>query len=276
MKQPPDILTSVTFWAAVGTLLSAAGAWFAYAGTVWASRKQNHDALTNLIAGVEAELELVSELAHGGKGDQGFLLSKNKVQLVKEHPDWFNPSRMISKVEAPTLSSLTSSPFAKSVGKRLPTFVLLNHAIRLLMEQVDRLNNFALGDLALYQSVMVKYGAKGDPADIAFSPVPAEVVVPLPHTIQWTDLERTYINLIFVMNAGIHQHVIGGAEGPSIGLYQEFRSAKRELEEFELAHLKPESQPWWHCILHVLAAIFLLNALWQVLRWYEVWPSTWR
>jgi hypothetical protein len=201
MRQSPDILTSVTFWASVGTLLSAAGAWFAYAGTARGSRKQNHEALTNLIAGVEAELALVSEFARGGEGDQGFLLSKTKKQLVDEHPDWFNPSRMTSKFETPMLSSMTSSPFAKSVGKRLPTFVLLNHAIRRLLEQVDRLNDFALGDLVLYHKVMVKYGAKGNPADLASSTTPEGVVVPPPHTIQWTDLERTYINLIFMMKS---------------------------------------------------------------------------
>jgi hypothetical protein len=270
MKQLPDIVTSVTFWAAVGTLWSAAGAWFTYVAAAVSSRQQNHDGLMNLIAGVEAEFDLVSEWARGGEGDQGYLLSKTRVVSVQEHPDWFNPSRMIFTFETPALSSLTNSPFAKSVGAQLHTFVSLNHSIRRLFAQVDRLNAFALGDLKMYQSVMEKYGSKVDAADMAFLPAPSTISVPPPHKINWTQLERVYINLIFMMNEAIHQNLIGGAEGPPGCLYLMFRAVRKNLEDFKVSHRQRERLPWGYWILHLLAAALAGNGIWQVLRWFDI------
>ncbi len=267
MKQLPDVLTSVAFWAAVGTLWSAAGAWFTYVAATSSSRRQDYDGISNLISGIEAELDLVSEWAHGDEGDQGFLASKTRLELVKENPDWFNPSRMIFKFDTPALNSLTSSPFAKSAVSQLPSFVRLNLAIRRLLDYVDRLNAFALGDLGLYQSVLVKYGYKGDPADLASSTIHKEIVVPLPHTIPWTTTERIYINHLFLMNESIHQKMIGGAEGPPNCLYLEFRRARKELQKMKAAHLRPKSLPWWYWILHALAGWFIISGAWEVFRW---------
>src|SRR5438445_3402057 len=88
MKQLPDILTSATFWASIGTLWAASGAWFTYVAAAIASRQQNYEGILNLIKGLEAELELVSEWASGDEGSKGYLV-KTRIQLMKEHPDWF-------------------------------------------------------------------------------------------------------------------------------------------------------------------------------------------
>jgi hypothetical protein len=259
----------------VGTLWGAAGAWFTYAGAAKEARRQFHDGLMNLIAGVEAELGLVSAWASGGEGETGYLLSKTRLQLLKERQDWFNPSRMIFKFDTPALSSLTSSPYARPVGALLPSFVSLNHSIRRLLDYMDRLHSFVMGDLGLYQSVMQKLGSRDDPAALAASAKPMEITMPWVHTITWTPIERVYINHIFMLNECLHQHVIGGAEGPPGCLYLEFRKARKEIADFKAAHAKPESSPWWHCILHIAAGLFIASGLWQVVRWYGLWPRCW-
>lgn len=95
MKQLPDILTSATFWASLATLWAASGAWFTCVASEVASRKKKYDGILSLIKGLEAELALVSEWASGEEGAQGYPV-RTRLQLVKEHPDWFNPSRMES------------------------------------------------------------------------------------------------------------------------------------------------------------------------------------
>ena len=69
MRQLPDIMTSATFWASVGTLWAAAGAWFAYVAAAVSSRQEAYQGVLNLIAGLEAELHLVSEWAAGDEGN---------------------------------------------------------------------------------------------------------------------------------------------------------------------------------------------------------------
>jgi hypothetical protein len=124
MKQLPDILTSATFWASIGTLWAASGAWFTYVGAALASRQQTHEGILSLIKGLEAELALVSQWASGEEGSQGYLV-KTRLQLVKEHPDWFNPSRMVFTFSTPVLNNVTSSPYARSLGPIVRSLVIV-------------------------------------------------------------------------------------------------------------------------------------------------------
>ena len=78
-----------------------------------------------------------------------------------------------------------------------------------------------------------------------------------------------------MLNEGIHQRIIGGREGPPGCLYLTFRKARKELTDFKAANLRPESAPWWHWILHVIAGLFVANGLWQILRWYGAFPKGW-
>jgi hypothetical protein len=275
MKHLPDIFTSVSFWASVGTLWSAAGAWFTYVASAWSTRQQNHDGLMNLVAGIEAELDLVSEWASGGEGEKGYLLSKSRAELMDEHLDWFNPSRLVFGFDTPALSALTSSPFARSVGAKLPTFVRLNHSIRRLLEYLDNSRRFALGNVVLCQSVLKKLSPKQSPSDLGSSTTPLVIFMIDPRKVSdWTEVERDYLNTIFRMNEGIHQRMIGGAEGPPGCLYLEFREAKNQLTAFKKSHQRPESLPGWYWLLHAVAVFFFLNGLVQVWRWFELWP--WR
>jgi hypothetical protein len=277
MKQLPDIVTSVGFWASVGTLVGVAGAWATYALDSWASRRQDHAALLNLIAGIDAELALVSEWAGGDEGNQGYLLSKPRGQLLQEHPDWFYPNRRIFTFETPALSSLTNSPYAKSVGALLPSFVRLNHSIRRLLDYTAGLHTFVMVDLDLYMGSIKKLSPKSDPAELVSSTTPEKIFVSLPSkNMGFTEREMDYLNYVFGMNEKVHQQLIGGAEGPPGCLYLEFRSAKKALEGFKSRHLKPARQPWWYWVLHFVAAFFFFNGVWQVLRWFEILPRCFR
>jgi len=132
MKQLPDILTSTTFWASIATLGAASGAWFTYVAAAIASRQQNYDGMLSLIKGLEAEFDLVSQWASGEEGATGYL-AKTRGDLVKEHADWFNPSRMVFTFSSPVLNNATNSPYAKSIGPIMGQFWVLNPAIRRLL-----------------------------------------------------------------------------------------------------------------------------------------------
>lgn len=274
MKQLPDILTSVTFWAAIGTLWSAAGAWFTYVAYAVSSRQQTHEGVMNLIAGLEAELELVSGWASGEEGNQGYLRSKTRKQLIEEHPDWFYPARMIFTFETPVLSSLTGSPYAKSVSTLIPSFMRLNNATRRLLDYRHGLQEFVLGNPTLYMGAMKKLSPHTDPVSLVSSTTPEKIIVTLPSKeAGWTEPETMYINCIFGMNENIHQNLIGGVDSPgNLCLYKSFRAAREELEYFKSKHKRREKLPWWYWFLHALAVLFFFNGLWQVLRWFEVWP----
>lgn len=261
MKQLPDIVTSATFWAAVGTLWSAAGAWFTYVAAAVNSRQETYEGISNLIAGLEAELNLVKEWADGGEG------KKTKVQLVKDHPDWFNPSRRIFPFSTPVLSNFTTSPHTKSLGPLIRPMVMLNHSIRRLLDSIADYNAFVMGDVALYQSVLEKYATS--PND-AHSVSPAPVLVPPPHKIEWTDEEHVYINHIFMKNAAIHQELIGNTDSKDeLCLYSAFHAASEGLEKFRNS-LRRQHLPFWYWILQVVAGWLALNGVWQVLRWFEL------
>jgi hypothetical protein len=148
MKQLPDVLTSATFWAQIATMWAASGAWFTYVAAAVASRQRTYEGVLNLIEGLEAELALVSEWAAGGEGNQGYV-SKTGAELTQEHPDWFNPSRSVFKFSTPTLSNLTNSPYAKSLTPIVRPFVVLNHSIRRVFENVDRYQLFVFGNTVI-------------------------------------------------------------------------------------------------------------------------------
>ncbi len=275
MKQLPDILTSATFWASIGTLWAAAGAWFTYVAATLDSRRKTYDGVSNLVEGLEAELALVSEWAAGGENEMGYIKA-TRHQLVQVHPDWFNPSRMIFTFDTPTLSGLTNSPHVKSIGPVIRPMVVLNHSIRRFFDYIDRYQAFVMGDVATYQSVLAKYAPKGSPLEAAHSVMPETIVVPPPSKIQWEPKERVYINHVFMMNESIHQSLIGGADSTdAMCLYKAFRNARVELQKFKAA-LRREPLPQWFWVLHLVAGCLALCGLWQVLRWYGLWPQAWR
>jgi hypothetical protein len=248
MRQLPDIVTSATFWAAVATLWSAAGAWFTYVAATVSSRQETYEGILNSIAGIDAELELVSQWASGGEHDQGYLQSKTQQQLIDQHGDWFNPSRMIFTFEAPTLNRLTSSPYAKSLNNVVRPLVRLNQSIRRLLDYLGRYQTFVASEPALYQSVTKKMATA--PKN-AYSPE-----------------ELVYMNFVFGMNLKIHQLLIGGSDSADEGcLYKAFRVARKELQDFKLA-LRRERLPRAYWVLHIAAGCLALNGLWQVLRWF--------
>lgn len=194
MKQLPDILTSATFWAAIATMWAASGAWFTYVDAAVASRQQTYEGIMNLIEGLEAELALVSEWASGEEGAQGYP-ARTRLQLVKEHPDWFNPSRMVFKFSTPRLNDLTNSPYVWSLGPIVRQMITLNHSIHQLFDFRERYQAFVMGNVLMYQSVMEKFAPKSSPTELASSTTPTVISVPHPGQIKWTP-----------RGASVHQH----------------------------------------------------------------------
>ena len=269
MKQLPDILTSTTFWASIGTLGAASGAWFTYVAAALASRQQTFEGILSLIEGLEAELELVSQWAQGQEGSQGYTV-KTRAQLVKEHPDWFNPSRMVFTFSTPVLNNVTNSPYARSLRPIMRQFVKLNHSIRCLFDTMERYQAFVMGDAGMYQSVLEKFAPKTSPIALASSTTPTTISIPPVSSIAWTSPEAGYINTIFMMNESIHQGLIGGADSPTeFGLYKTFRAAREALGKFK-AGLKREPLPGWFLILHLVAVALGSLGVWEVLRWFGI------
>lgn len=259
MKQLPDISTSATFWAS---------AWFTYVAAAIVARQQNYEGILNLIDGLEAELELVSEWAGGNEGNQGYV-SKTRAQLVNEHPDWFNPSRAVFKFSTPTLSNLTNSPYARSLTPIVRPFVMLNHSIRRLFDSIERYQAFVFGDVSMYQSVLPKFA--GNITNVGSSTRPTSIVSPHPAQIGLTAEERVYVNHIFMMNEGIHQGLIGGADsGGEVCLYKAFRVARKALQDFKEG-LQREPLPAWFPLLHIVAGALTWVGFWQLMRWFEIW-----
>jgi hypothetical protein len=269
MKQLPDILTSATFWAALATLWAASGAWFTYVASEVASRKKKYDGILSLIKGLEAELALVSEWASGEEGAQGYPV-RTRLQLVKEHPDWFNPSRMVFKFSTPRLNDVTNSPYVGSLGPIVRQLVTLNHSIRRLFDSMERYQAFVMGNVLMYQSVMEKLAPKTSPVELASSTTPTVISVPYLWQIKWTPEERAYINIIFMMNEGIHQTIIGGVDSGDACLYKSFRIARTALQEFKEG-LKREPLPDWFQLLHIVAGALAWVGFWQLMRWFGIW-----
>ena len=266
MKQLPDILTSTTFWASIATLGAASGAWFTYVAAELASRQRAYEGILSLIEGLEAEMDLVSEWASGKEGSQGYL-KRTRAELNKE-TNWFNPSRAIFKFSTPTLSSLTNSPYAKSLTPIIKPFVMLNHSIRRLFDSLDRYHAFVFGDVAKYQSVLPKFAL--NPVDRGSSVMPGKIISPHPTQIGLTEEEAVYVNHIFMMNEGIHQGIIGGADSADENcLYRSFRTARAALQKFK-RELKRERLPRKFWVLHIVAGAMALMGVWQVLRWFEI------
>lgn len=270
MKHLPDILTSATFWASIATMWAAAGAWFTYVAAAISSRQQAYEAILSLIEGLDAEFTLISDWASGEEGAKGYL-SKTRAELVQEHPDWLNPSRMVFTFHTPVLSNLTNSAQAKSLGPIIRPLVLLNHSIHRLFDYIARYQVFAMGDVALYQRVLEKYAPRVGLVDMDSLKDPDATFMALPPQITWTPEERDYINQIFFMNQSIHQTLIGGADSKDgLCLYKAFRTARAALQEYKQG-LKREPLPEWFAVLHVVAGALAWVGLWQVMRWFEIW-----
>lgn len=267
MKQLPDILTSATFWASVATLWAASGAWFTYVAAAVDSRQKTYEGILNLIEGLEAEFELVSQWAAGDDGNQGYL-SKTRAQLIKEHPDWFNPSRSMFTFSTPVLNNATNSPYARFLTPIIRPLVMLNHSIRRLFENRESYQAFVFGDLAKYQSVMPKLAV--NPANLGASTTPTSIVLPDPSQVGLTPEERVYVNHIFMMNEWMHQLVIGGADSADeTCLYKAFRTARGALQGFKQG-LRREPLPGWFRLLHIVAGALAGIGAWQVMRWLGI------
>lgn len=267
MKQLPDILTSTTFWASIATLGAASGAWFTYVAAELASRQRTYEAIRSLIEGLDEELALVSQWAGGEEGSQGYV-QKSPAQLSQEHPDWFNPSRAIFKFSTPTLSNLTNSPYASYLTPVIKPLVMLNHSIRRLFDNIDRYEMFVFGDVEKYQSTLPKFAQ--NPPGWGLAPMPTSIAMPHPSQIGLTLEEQVYVNHIFMMNAQIHQGIIGGADSTDENcLYRSFRTARTALQKFK-GELRRERLPRKFWVLHIVAGAMALMGVWQVLRWFEV------
>jgi hypothetical protein len=249
MKQLPDIFTSAQFWASIATLLATSGAWFTFFAAAKTSRHDTYERILNLITGIEAELDLISNWASGSKDDPGYLQSKTKQQLVDEHPDWFYPSRQIFSFETPSLQHFTSAADLNQLTGIVRPLVRLNYSIRRLFDLHRELRIFVHSQPGLYDSVVEK-------------------LEKIPN--QYTPEEKVYMNIIFEMNLRIHQNLIGGEDSTDeLCLYKAFRAAKGAISDFKVA-LRPKPLPSWYWLMHLVAALIAVNAIWQIARWFHL------
>lgn len=253
MKPLPDIATSASFWAAIGTLWGAAGAWFTFVLAAKASRNQTHEGVLNLIAGIEAELDLIENWASGKEKDQGYLKTDDAKALSQKHPDWFNPSRHIFTFNSPTLNNFTNSAFMTHLRPVVPALVVLSYSVHRLFDYVTtNYNPFVASDPGTYQAVVQKLSTGTPPSGLLVR-------------------EQVYVNFVFGMNKTIHQDLIGGADcSDEMCLYKSFRRAKAALGDFR-ANLPVESLPRWYSILDVFAVCLVVIGFVELFRWFDVW-----
>ena len=146
---------------------------------------------------------------------------------------------------------------------------MLNHSIRRLFENIDRYHMFVFGDVEKYQSTLPKFAH--NPPGWGLAVLPTAIVMPHPSQIGLTTEEQVYVNHIFMMNAQIHQGLIGGADSPDENcLYRSFRSARAALKKFKEEEFRREPLPRKFWVLHLVAGAMALMGVWQVLRWFEV------
>jgi hypothetical protein len=245
----PDIPTSVSFWAGVATLLSAAGAWFTFVATAYSSRRETYQGIRNLLVGLDAELDLIKDWASGNEGDPGYVLPTDLKELTTTQRDWFNPSRYIFTLETPTLQNFTLSPYLRYLTPIMEPLVRLRYSFRRLFDFHADYRAFVNSSPSLYLSV---YKKLKEPVNV------------------YSDEERDYMNFVFGLNRRMHETLIGGEKSPDeLCLYKAYRSAKSALKKFE-TELRPEALPKWFYILHIVAACLAVDGAWQVLRWFSV------
>lgn len=240
----PDIPTSVSFWAGIATLGSAAGAWFTFVATAYKARRDTYEGICNLLAGIRAELDFIKEWASGKEGEPGYVLPTDPAELTRLKPEWFNPSRYIFTFETPNLQHFTLSPYIRHLAPIVQSLVTLNYSFHRLFDLHADYRAFVNGSPSLYAGVFKKIKIKN-----ALS----------------ID-EQNYLNVIFDFNLRMHRDLIGGEKSSdSLCLYKAYRSAKEALDNFE-TKLKPERLPQWFWLLHVFAACLAIGGLWEVLR----------
>jgi hypothetical protein len=245
----PEIPTSVAFWAGIATLLSAAGAWFTFAATVLTSRRETYQGIGNLLVGISAELDFISQWASGGEGETGYVLPEDLRTLTEEQKDWFNPSRYIFTLETPSLQNLTRSQYIRHLTPIVQPLVRLNYSFRRLFDFHADFRAFVNSSPALYTSVFKKLKS------------PQSIYLPA---------EADFMNFVFGMNHKMHGNLIGGEKSTDeLCLYKAFRSARSAVTRFQ-AQLHIEPPPKWFWIFHVLATCLATDAIWQVLRWFSI------
>lgn len=245
----PDIPTSVSFWAGIATLLSAAGAWFTFVATAYNSRRETYKGIQNLLVGLKAELDLIKQWASGGEGDPGYVLPEDLRELTKEQRDWFNPSRYIFTLETPTLQNFTLSPYLRLLNPVVEPLVKLRYSFRRVFDFHADYRAFVNSSTSLYLSVYRKLKE--------------------PKNVYSTD-ERDYMNFVFGLNLRIHKDLIGGEKSTDeLCLYKAYRAARNALDQFE-TQLRPEPLPRCFWVLHIFAACLTIGGVSEVLRWFSI------
>jgi hypothetical protein len=239
------------FWASIATLWGAPGAWLTYYGTVLRSRDERDTALRTLLSGLKAELAVVSDWAGGAQGGKGYE-QRQFSELKQEHPDWFNPGRLIFSFDCPIIHGITNSLFVRELEPILDPVVRLSRSITRLLDYYDEYRTYVNARPALYDSV-----AK----ELQFASIR--------RTHDFTKEQRDFLSQVFRFNAQIHQDLIGGSEGSELGLHKAFRVAEDSISQFT-RNLKKPPFPWWYWILHMIAAGAFIEGLFLVLRWIGI------
>lgn len=246
---------TASIWGAIATLLAVAFAWFAHVAASLESRKRLYRGVSNLLMGIQKEMELIGHWAGDDEKGVGYLRATSKAEyFVEKLTNWGHPSRTIFHFDYPAIKNLTASEQVGFLAPIIDEFVKFNYSIGRLYDLYEESRQYAFSRPELFNKVAAKLESlkKGQ----AFSA--ADLTPP----------ESEYFQTIFSYNYKLHVDLIGGKDSKdSICLFKTFNKAKYALRKFA-RNLEKEPLPWLYRIGHALAGIIFLGAVILILEWF--------
>src|SRR5213596_493390 len=109
-----DVLNAAAFWGSIAQLLGIGAAWLAFVSERHDARKRTFEAERSTLAGIEAEMRLISPWASGDPPENpGYPPGSPESYKDEKWADWSNPFRIIFRLECPVIRNLTRSPHAR-------------------------------------------------------------------------------------------------------------------------------------------------------------------
>jgi len=82
---------TASIWGAIATLLAVAFAWFAHVATALESRKRLYRGVSNLLMGIQKEMELIGHWAGDDEKEDGYLPKSRAEYFVEKLTTWGAP-----------------------------------------------------------------------------------------------------------------------------------------------------------------------------------------
>lgn len=245
---------TASIWGAIATLLAVAFAWFAHVVAALESRKRLYRGVSNLLMGIQKEIELIGHWAGDDEKEDGYLPKSRAEYFVEKLTSWGHPSRTIFHFDYPAIKNLTASEQVGFLAPIIEEFMKLNYSIGRLYDLYEESRQYAFSRPEQFNKVAAKVESlkKGEVFSAGGLTAP----------------ENEYLQTIFSYNYKMHVELIGGKDSKdSVCLFKTFNKAKYDLREF-VRSLEKEPLPWLYRIGHALAVIIFLGAVILILDWF--------